>query len=93
MGTVFLFPTTPETDAPNMNYSVVVLGSVLLLSLAWYYCPVYGGVHWFTGPISNIQTTKDVDEKQGSRRSSESIQNEKIRDGSVAVDTMDSAST
>ncbi|KAF9489100.1 APC amino acid permease [Pleurotus eryngii] len=51
---VFLFPTTPQTDAPDMNYTVVVMGGVLFLSIVWYYLPVYGGVHWFTGPISNI---------------------------------------
>ncbi|TDL27161.1 amino acid transporter [Rickenella mellea] len=54
MGIVFLFPTTPQTDAPDMNYSVVVLGGVLILSLVWYYFPVYGGVHWFTGPVPNV---------------------------------------
>lgn len=54
MGIVFLFPTSPQTDAPDMNYSVVVLGGVLVLSIAWYYFPVYGGVHWFTGPVRTI---------------------------------------
>jgi len=54
LGIVFLFPTTPQTDVPDMNYTVVVLGGVLILSLVWYYFPKYGGVHWFTGPISNI---------------------------------------
>ena len=37
-----------------MNYTVVVLGGVFTLSMVWYYFPVYGGVHWFTGPIRNI---------------------------------------
>ena len=37
-----------------MNYTVVVLGGVLILSLVWYYFPVYGGVHWFTGPVPNV---------------------------------------
>lgn len=54
LGTVFLFPTSPTTTVEDMNYTVVVLGGVMLLSLAWYYFPKYGGVHWFTGPISNI---------------------------------------
>ncbi|KAJ7830506.1 amino acid/polyamine transporter I [Mycena olivaceomarginata] len=54
MGTVFLFPTTPQTDVQDMNYTIVVLGGVLLLSLVWYYAPVVGGVHWFKGPIANI---------------------------------------
>jgi len=61
MGIVFMFPTTPQTNAADMNYSVVVLGGVLILSIAWYYCPVYGGVHWFTGPVSNVTPTEDSD--------------------------------
>ena len=56
MGIVFLFPTTPQTDVPDMNYTVVVLGGTLFLSLVWYYFPRYGGVHWFTGPVRNIET-------------------------------------
>lgn len=51
---VFFFPTTPQTSTQNMNYTVVVLGGILLLSLVWYYFPVYGGVHWFTGPVPNV---------------------------------------
>ena len=37
-----------------MNYTVVVLGSVFILSLVWYYFPVYGGVHWFEGPVPTV---------------------------------------
>ncbi|KAI9571846.1 amino acid/polyamine transporter I [Boletus coccyginus] len=54
MDIVFFFPTTPQTSALDMNYTVVVLGGVLVLSLVWYYFPVYGGVHWFTGPVPNV---------------------------------------
>jgi len=63
MSIVFLFPTTPQTDTANMNYTVVVLGGVLGLSLVWYYFPKYGGVHWFTGPVANIDMgeTEKVD--------------------------------
>ena len=56
MTIVFLFPTTPQTSVQEMNYTVVVLGGVLLLSLVWYYFPIYGGVHWFTGPVANVDT-------------------------------------
>lgn len=38
-----------------MNYTVVVYGGVLVLALAYYYFPVYGGVHWFTGPVRTIE--------------------------------------
>lgn len=54
MGIVFLFPTTPQTSVQEMNYTVAVLGGVMLLSVIWYYFPKYGGVHWFKGPVSNI---------------------------------------
>ncbi|KAL0570057.1 hypothetical protein V5O48_011899 [Marasmius crinis-equi] len=54
LGIVFLFPATPQTDVPDMNYSVVVLGGAMFFSLGWYYFPKYGGVHWFTGPITTI---------------------------------------
>ncbi|KAF7776414.1 hypothetical protein Agabi119p4_4807 [Agaricus bisporus var. burnettii] len=56
LGIVFLFPETPTTNATEMNYSIVVIGGVLVLSVLWYYFPKYGGVHWFKGPISNIDT-------------------------------------
>jgi hypothetical protein len=51
---VFLFPATPNPTAQTMNYTAVVLGGWLLLSLIFYYFPVVGGVHWFRGPIANI---------------------------------------
>ncbi|KAH7924358.1 amino acid transporter [Leucogyrophana mollusca] len=54
MDIVFFFPTTPQTDVADMNYTVVVLGGVMALSLVWYYFPKYGGVHWFTGPVANV---------------------------------------
>ena len=52
--TILMFPTTPTVTNADMNYTVVVLGGVLVLSLIWYYFPRYGGVHWFTGPVSNV---------------------------------------
>lgn len=24
------------------------------LAVFWYYCPVYGSVYWFNGPVSNL---------------------------------------
>ncbi|KAG5645640.1 hypothetical protein DXG03_005631 [Asterophora parasitica] len=54
---VFFFPATPTTTVQDMNYTVVVLGGVMLLSVVWYYFPKYGGVYWFTGPVANIGTT------------------------------------
>ncbi|EPS95703.1 hypothetical protein FOMPIDRAFT_1053957 [Fomitopsis schrenkii] len=51
---IVVFPSTPAPDASNMNYTVVVLAGWLSLCLAYYYCPVYGGVHWFQGPVANV---------------------------------------
>ena len=63
MITVFLFPAEPGPDPQTMNYSVVVLGGTILLSLGYYFFPVYGGRHWFTGPVHTI---KDVAEDASS---------------------------
>lgn len=53
-GVVFLFPATPAVGVGDMNYTVVVLGGVLIFSLVYYYFPKYGGKNWFTGPVSTI---------------------------------------
>ncbi|KAF9238376.1 amino acid permease-domain-containing protein [Melanogaster broomeanus] len=58
---------TPAT----MNYTVVVLGGILFLSLVWYYFPVYGGVHWFTGPVRNVSADDFTDSASGSSRGRE----------------------
>jgi hypothetical protein len=48
----------------------VVTGGTLVLSVLYFYLPVYGGVHWFNGPVStinlkdNIIDGKDVDDKE-----------------------------
>ncbi|KAI0341281.1 APC amino acid permease [Trametopsis cervina] len=56
MGIVLLFPATPATNTADMNYTVVVLFGTLILSLVWYWFPVYGGVHWFRGPVATIMS-------------------------------------
>ncbi|KAH7882169.1 amino acid/polyamine transporter I [Phlebopus sp. FC_14] len=81
MNIVFFFPTTPQTSTTTMNYTVVVLGGVLLLSLMWYYFPVYGGVHWFVGPVPNVS----VDDTTESR---ESVS---VEDKSGAVDVVETS--
>ena len=59
---VFLFPAEPGPDPQTMNYSVVVLGGTILLSLGYYFFPVYGGRHWFTGPVDTVH--HDMIEKE-----------------------------
>ncbi|KAG0693916.1 amino acid/polyamine transporter I [Suillus ampliporus] len=62
---VFFFPSTPQTTAQEMNYTVVVLGGYMFLAVSWYYCPVYGGVHWFNGPISNLTLASTAEHIDG----------------------------
>lgn len=51
---IVVFPSLPDPSGPTMNYTSVVLGGWITLCLVYYYFPVYGGVHWFRGPIRNI---------------------------------------
>jgi len=80
MDIVFFFPTTPQTDVANMNYTLVVLGGVLCLSVVWYYFPVYGGVHWFTGPVPNVGK---MNEETASSRGSVEKRRADVRETSV----------
>lgn len=68
MAIILLFPTTSQTNAQDMNYAIVVFGGVITLSLAYYYCPKYGGVHWFNGPMSNLEGA-DIDSLASAHRS------------------------
>ncbi|KAG6809830.1 hypothetical protein H0H92_014584 [Tricholoma furcatifolium] len=82
MSVVFFFPNTPNTDAPNMNYTVVVLGGIIGLSIVWFYFPKYGGVHWFTGPLRTLEkmdsTLKDNTDSRGN--SSEIVEKKDVAD-------------
>lgn len=62
MAIVLLFPTTPQTTSSEMNYTVVVMGGVIIIALAYFYFPRYGGIHWFEGPVRNIQARDDEKE-------------------------------
>jgi hypothetical protein len=52
---VFLFPTAPSPTSESMNYTVVVVGGTIFLSLGYYFFPKYGGMYWFTGPVHTIE--------------------------------------
>ncbi|KAA1473610.1 amino acid transporter [Dentipellis sp. KUC8613] len=51
---IFFFPTTRAPTAASMNYTVVVWGGVIILSLLYFYFPKYGGRYWFTGPVRTL---------------------------------------
>jgi hypothetical protein len=56
---VFIFPAIPGPTSQNMNYTLVVIGGTMILSLAYYYFPIYGGAKWFNGPVANINEHDD----------------------------------
>ena len=56
----------------DMNYTIIVLGAWLTLCIVYYYLPVYGGVHWFRGPISNIGD-RDADDTNLEGEDSEKV--------------------
>ncbi|KAL4246868.1 Amino Acid-Polyamine-Organocation Transporter [Abortiporus biennis] len=60
---VFLFPYSPNPGVTSMNYTVVVFGGVMVLSLVYFYFPRYGGKYWFKGPVT---TLLDVDDEMSS---------------------------
>ncbi|KAJ6619034.1 APC amino acid permease [Mycena sp. CBHHK59/15] len=64
LGIAFLFPTSPQTDVADMNYTIVVLGGVLFLSVVWYYLPVVGGVHWFKGPVATVVLPNEAESER-----------------------------
>lgn len=63
---VFLFPAAPTPTSKSMNYTVVVVGGTIMLSLGYYFFPKYGGVHWFKGPVETIRGEDCEVEDQGS---------------------------
>ncbi|KZO96991.1 APC amino acid permease [Calocera viscosa TUFC12733] len=77
MNVIFLFPTAPNSDAANMNYCIVVLGGVIILSLAYYFFPKYGGYKWFRGPVRNVDSTGSEDPREKSETASASEQDVK----------------
>ncbi|KAG2151574.1 amino acid/polyamine transporter I [Suillus bovinus] len=80
---VFFFPATPRTTTQQMNYTVVVLGGFMFLAIAWYYCPVYGGVHWFSGPTSTLTPTiRDENRDEGSML-------EKEQDADISIEVVE----
>ncbi|KAK0239783.1 amino acid/polyamine transporter I [Armillaria nabsnona] len=71
MTVVFMFPLTPSPGVGNMNYTVATdfAGGVLILATIYFYLPKYGGINWFTGPISTVeapavQVKNDAAEKE-----------------------------
>lgn len=58
---VLLFPSSPGATSQSMNYTVVVAGGVILLSLTYYFFPKYGGRYWFKGPVYTIKGVDETD--------------------------------
>ncbi|TFK86126.1 APC amino acid permease [Polyporus arcularius HHB13444] len=52
---IIAFPAAPTPDAEGMNYMSVVFCGWILLCLAYFYLPAYGGKHWFNGPQTTLE--------------------------------------
>ncbi|EIW75539.1 APC amino acid permease [Coniophora puteana RWD-64-598 SS2] len=91
---VFLFPASPAASARDMNYSVAVLGGTFALVIAGYYFPVYGGVHWFRGPVPNFdaharpdpyrESVNRREDKDGAEKGAESARSEYFAQGQIS---------
>ena len=72
---IFCFPANPAPDATSMNYTSLLLGGYILICLAYYYVPVYGGKYWFKGPVGNVESS------EGAAYSSDESGSEREKDG------------
>ncbi|KAJ7683253.1 amino acid/polyamine transporter I [Mycena rosella] len=66
---VFLFPAIPGPTSQSMNYTVVVVGGILALSLGYYFFPRYGGTiqeQRVDGDAKGTSTTNDDEKKSSS---------------------------
>ncbi|KAF8964731.1 amino acid transporter [Flammula alnicola] len=68
MSAILMFPQSEHPSAGSMNYTVLILGGVLLLSALNFYFPKYGGVHWFEG---TVLTADRLDATEKERHESE----------------------
>ncbi|KAJ4485271.1 amino acid/polyamine transporter I [Lentinula aciculospora] len=78
MSVILLFPAEPALASPaTMNYTVLVIGSVMLFATVYYFFPVYGGIHWFKGPVVTAKDDMDLDGSAESRSMTEMKSREK----------------
>ena len=65
---VMSFPSERDTNAQDMNYTILVIGGWIVLCLIYYFFPINGARNWFKGPISNMSLRPDS-ETEGSKGS------------------------
>ena len=53
------FPASTDPAPQDMNYTAAVAGGWILLCLAYFFCPKYGGMYWFEGPRANIEAASN----------------------------------
>ena len=62
---ILAFPAAPGPNAQGASYMVVVWGGWLLLCLAYYALPRYGGACWFAGPRVTLELAPGVGAEGG----------------------------
>ncbi|KAJ7597527.1 APC amino acid permease [Mycena floridula] len=64
MTVIIMFPSSPSPHVGTMNYTAVVQGGSLAFSTMYFLLPKFGGMSWFTGPISTVRELNEVDGSQ-----------------------------
>ncbi|KAJ7595071.1 amino acid/polyamine transporter I [Mycena floridula] len=65
MTVVLLFPAEPQVTVTSMNYTVLVIGGVMILSATYYFI---SGVKWFSGPVETLELLSETDEKTSTEK-------------------------
>ncbi|KIW91483.1 uncharacterized protein Z519_07449 [Cladophialophora bantiana CBS 173.52] len=72
---VLLLPQLYPVDADTLNYAPICIGIITIISLAGWFFPVWGAMHWFQGPIKTI--------------TEEELRNARVEGGVATVDEGD----
>jgi hypothetical protein len=67
MTIILLFPVTLHSSAETMNYSVVVVGGIVILSLTYYFAAAH---NWFEGPAHTAEGFSEPKDDSESREGS-----------------------
>ncbi|PWN49138.1 amino acid transporter [Violaceomyces palustris] len=61
---ILLFPANPGPSPQDMNWSVLILGLILLSSYAWWF---FSAHKWYKGPIGNLSAHNPVEPTEETR--------------------------
>ncbi|KAJ3743201.1 amino acid/polyamine transporter I [Lentinula detonsa] len=53
---MLLFPPASSTTGSDMNYAIVIMGTVFVFATAWW---IFSAKKWFHGPIKNVESPEE----------------------------------